>query len=80
MIFFSGSSTSVAAMNRTSPRRRVISRAISTIRAASASDALAAHIVETAREITRLRGEVRFIAATEIEEPEKKIIDKRKWD
>ena len=47
---------------------------------AAASDALAARIVEVAREITRLRGEVRFIAATEIEEPEKKIIDKRKWD
>jgi phenylacetate-CoA ligase len=47
---------------------------------AAASDALAARIVETAREITRLRGEVRFIAATEVEEPEKKIIDKRKWD
>ena len=47
---------------------------------AAASDALAARIVEMAREITRLRGEVRFIAATELEEPEKKIIDKRKWD
>jgi phenylacetate-CoA ligase len=47
---------------------------------AAASDALAARIVETAREITRLRGEVRFIAATEVEEPEKKIIDQRKWD
>ena len=47
---------------------------------AAASDALAARIVEMAREITRLRGEVRFIAATEVEEPEKKIIDKRKWD
>jgi len=47
---------------------------------AAASDALAARIVEAAREITRLRGEVRFVAATEVEEPEKKIIDKRKWD
>ena len=47
---------------------------------AAASDALAARIVEMAREITRLRGEVRFIAATEVEEPDKKIIDKRKWD
>lgn len=46
----------------------------------SPSDALAARIVETAREITRLRGEVRFIASTEVEEPEKKIIDRRKWD
>jgi phenylacetate-CoA ligase len=47
---------------------------------ASPSDALAARIVETARELTRLRGEVRFIAATEVEEKEKKIIDQRKWD
>ncbi|MBI5905540.1 MAG: AMP-binding protein [Deltaproteobacteria bacterium] len=47
---------------------------------ASPSDALAARIVEAAREITRLRGEVRFIAAPEVEEPDKKIIDKRKWD
>ena len=47
---------------------------------AAASDALAARIIETARAITRLRGEVRFIAATEAEEPEKKIIDKRKWE
>ena len=47
---------------------------------AAASEALAVRIVEMARDITRLRGEVRFIAATEVEEPEKKIIDKRKWD
>jgi len=47
---------------------------------AAASDALIARIIETARAITRLRGEVRFIATTEVEEPEKKIIDKRKWD
>ena len=47
---------------------------------AAASDALIARIVETARAITRLRGEVRFIATTEVEEPDKKIIDLRKWD
>ena len=47
---------------------------------AAASDDLAVRIVEIARQITRLRGEVRFIAAAEVEEPEKKIIDKRKWD
>ncbi len=46
----------------------------------SPSDALKARIIETAREITRLRGEVRFISAKEAEEPEKKIIDQRKWD
>ena len=45
-----------------------------------ASDALIARIIEAARAITRLRGEVRFIATTEVEEPDKKIIDKRKWD
>ena len=44
------------------------------------SDALAARIVDAAREITRLRGEVRFVAAAEVEEKDKKIIDKRKWD
>jgi len=44
------------------------------------SDALAARIAEAAREITRLRGEVRFVTATEVEEPGKKILDKRKWD
>jgi phenylacetate-CoA ligase len=44
------------------------------------SDALIARIIDTARAITRLRGEVRFIAAAEVDEPEKKIIDKRKWD
>jgi phenylacetate-CoA ligase len=47
---------------------------------AAASDALIARIIETARAITRLRGEVRFIATTEVEEPDKKIIDLRKWD
>ncbi len=47
---------------------------------AAASDALIARIVDTARAITRLRGEVRFIATTEVEEPDKKIIDLRKWD
>jgi phenylacetate-CoA ligase len=47
---------------------------------AASSDALIARIIEAARAITRLRGEVRFIATTEVEEPEKKIIDKRKWD
>jgi hypothetical protein len=44
------------------------------------SDALAARIVDAAREITRLRGEVRFQSAAEVEEKEKKIVDKRKWD
>jgi phenylacetate-CoA ligase len=43
-------------------------------------DDLAARIVDAAREITRLRGEVRFVSASDIEETDKKIIDKRKWD
>jgi phenylacetate-CoA ligase len=47
---------------------------------AAASDELIARIIDTVRAITRLRGEVRFIATTEMEEPEKKIIDKRKWE
>jgi phenylacetate-CoA ligase len=47
---------------------------------AGPSESLAARIVEAAREITRLRGEVRFQAAAEVEEKEKKIVDKRKWD
>jgi len=44
------------------------------------SDALAGRIVDAGREITRLRGDVRFISPEEVEEPEKKIIDRRKWD
>jgi phenylacetate-CoA ligase len=44
------------------------------------SDALAARIVDAAREITRLRGEVRFLAASDVEEKEKKIVDRRKWE
>jgi len=47
---------------------------------AAPSDALAARIVEAAREITRLRGEVRFQPAAEVQEREKKIVDNRKWD
>ncbi len=44
------------------------------------SESLATRIAEAAREITRLRGEVRFVAASELKEPEKKIVDQRKWD
>ena len=46
----------------------------------SPSDALKAQIAETAREVTRLRGEVVFASGTELPEKDKKIVDKRKWD
>jgi phenylacetate-CoA ligase len=44
------------------------------------TDALRERISEVAREITRLRGEVAFVAEAEITEKEKKIVDRRKWD
>ncbi len=46
----------------------------------ASSAAMESRIIETARELTRLRCEVRFVAATEVEEPHKRIIDGRKWD
>ncbi len=58
---------------------------IMTIRAllsagASPSDALKVKIAETARELTRLRGDVAFVQESEMTEKEKKILDTRKWD
>lgn len=44
------------------------------------SDALRERIAETARDLTRLRGEVVFVQESEIIEREKKILDTRKWD
>ncbi|OGP76086.1 MAG: hypothetical protein A2Z40_02035 [Deltaproteobacteria bacterium RBG_19FT_COMBO_60_16] len=44
------------------------------------SDALREKIAETARELTRLRGEVVFVQEAEMTEKEKKILDSRKWD
>jgi phenylacetate-CoA ligase len=44
------------------------------------SDALRERIAETARDLTRLRGEVVFVQEAEITEREKKILDTRKWD
>jgi phenylacetate-CoA ligase len=44
------------------------------------SDALREKIAETARELTRLRGEVVFVQEAEMTEKEKKIFDTRKWD
>jgi phenylacetate-CoA ligase len=45
----------------------------------SPSDDLAARIVETLRELTRLRGRVAFVREADLEK-DKKIVDKRKWD
>jgi len=44
------------------------------------SEALRERIKATAREITRLRGEVVFVRVEEMTEREKKILDARKWD
>jgi phenylacetate-CoA ligase len=44
------------------------------------SDALRERIAETARDLTRLRGEVVFVQEAELTEREKKIVDTRKWD
>jgi phenylacetate-CoA ligase len=44
------------------------------------SEALREKIAETARELTRLRGEVVFVGEAEMAEKEKKILDARKWD
>jgi phenylacetate-CoA ligase len=47
---------------------------------ATPSDGLAARISGTAREITRLRGAVRFAQEAAAGNEEKKIVDLRKWD
>lgn len=44
------------------------------------SDALRERIEETARDLTRLRGEAVFVQEAEMTEREKKILDTRKWD
>jgi phenylacetate-CoA ligase len=44
------------------------------------SDALRERIAETARDLTRLRGEVVFVQEAEMTEREKKILDTRKWE
>ena len=44
------------------------------------SDALRERIAETARDLTRIRGEVVFVQEAEMTEREKKILDTRKWD
>ena len=46
----------------------------------SPTDALRARIVETAREVTRIRGEVVFVNAVDLSGKEKKIVDNRKWE
>ena len=47
---------------------------------ATPSDEIRTRISETAREITRLRGEVVFVNEKDLSEKEKKIVDKRKWE
>jgi phenylacetate-CoA ligase len=47
---------------------------------ASPTDALRKQIAETAREVTRIRGEVVFVNAADLAEKEKKIVDNRKWE
>jgi phenylacetate-coenzyme A ligase PaaK-like adenylate-forming protein len=47
---------------------------------ASATDVLRARVVETAREITRIRGEVVFVNDSDLSEKGKKIVDNRKWE
>jgi phenylacetate-CoA ligase len=46
----------------------------------SPTDALRTRIVETAREVTRIRGEVVFVNAADLCGKEKKIVDNRKWE
>jgi phenylacetate-CoA ligase len=47
---------------------------------ATPSDEIRNRISETAREVTRLRGEVVFVNEKDLSEKEKKIVDKRKWE
>jgi len=47
---------------------------------ASPTDALRTRIAETAREVTRIRGEVVFVNAADLSGKEKKIVDNRKWE
>ncbi len=47
---------------------------------ATPSDEIRTRISETAREVTRLRGEVVFVDEKDLSEKEKKIVDKRKWE
>ena len=47
---------------------------------ATPSDELRTRISETAREVTRLRGEVVFVDEKDLSEKEKKIVDRRKWE
>ena len=47
---------------------------------ATPSEEIRTRISETAREVTRLRGEVVFVNEKDLSEKEKKIVDKRKWE
>lgn len=44
------------------------------------TDELAARLAETVREVTRLKGQVCFVAKEELTDKEKKIVDRRKWE
>jgi len=46
----------------------------------SPSDALASRIAEITREATRLHGSVVFVGKSDLADPEKRIVDRRKWD
>ena len=46
----------------------------------SPTEALRTRIVETAREVTRIRGEVVFVNSADLSGKEKKIVDNRKWE
>ncbi|NNF84748.1 MAG: AMP-binding protein [Deltaproteobacteria bacterium] len=47
---------------------------------ATPSEEMRTRISETAREVTRLRGEVVFVNEKDLSEKEKKIVDNRKWE
>ena len=49
-------------------------------RGTSPTEALRTRIVETAREVTRIRGEVVFVNSADLSGKEKKIVDNRKWE
>ncbi len=46
----------------------------------TAGDSLKEDIEGAAREVLKLRGEVVFVSRSEVTEPEKKVVDRRKWD
>lgn len=67
-------------VTRTGHEDRLTVQAVLAAPDASPTDALRERISGVAREVTRLRGEVVFVAESEIAEKEKVIVDRRKWD